>query len=119
VGLVIACVFTPFGARWQFRRGVVECYGGLLKIVLENNPMPKGGISAITFGDMILGRTQFDLDHCRDHEHVHVRQAHRWGPFFLPAYLVASLIAAMRKRDPYRGNAFEIEAYAHDFNAGK
>jgi hypothetical protein len=40
-----------------------------------------------------------------------VRQCERWGPFFLPAYGVASLIALVRRKNPYLDNAFEREAY--------
>jgi hypothetical protein len=111
VGLLIAAPFTLFGARWRVRGFTLECYGGLLGKTLENWPWPKGGISAITFGDLILGRTDRDLDQCRLHEQVHVRQAHRWGPLFLPAYLTASAWIWWRGGDAYMDNPFEVEAY--------
>ena len=69
---------------------------------------------AITLGHVILGRTAAALDIARDHEWVHVGQYERWGPFFLPAYAVASLWAWLRGRDPYRDNRFEREAFAVD-----
>jgi hypothetical protein len=34
----------------------------------------------------------------RQHEHIHVRQCERWGPFFLPAYGVASVLALLREK---------------------
>ena len=47
----------------------------------------------------------------REHERVHVRQAHQWGPLFIPAYLGASVVAVLLGRRGYRENAFEVEAY--------
>lgn len=44
------------------------------------------------------------------HELVHVRQAERWGPLFLPAYLLAMLVARIVGADPYWDNPFEREA---------
>ena len=111
VGVVLALPFTLMGARWRVRGFTVECYGGGLGWVLERWPWPKGGISAITFGDLILGRTAGLLDECRVHEQVHVRQAHRWGPLFLPAYLMASAWVWWRGGDAYLENPFEVEAY--------
>jgi hypothetical protein len=50
---------------------------------------------------------------------VHVRQYETWGPLFLPAYLMASLIAALRGRHFYFDNAFEVEAYRAEPPAGQ
>jgi hypothetical protein len=55
----------------------------------------------------------------RAHEQVHVRQYERWGPLFVPAYLLSSLVELLRGRRPYRDNWFEREAYgktAHDLH---
>lgn len=112
VGLTIGTVCLPFGARWQFHSGVLEYYGGGVSWLLEHATLLDGGALAITFGDVVLGKTQAALDLTRMHERVHVRQAHKWGGFFIPAYLTASLIAWLRRRDAYRGNIFEREAFA-------
>ena len=40
-----------------------------------------------------------------------MRQYERWGPFFIPAYLLSSLVQLLRRRDPYLDNRFEREAY--------
>ena len=40
-----------------------------------------------------------------------MRQYERWGPFFLPAYLLSSLVALLLGRDPYLDNRFEREAF--------
>ena len=67
-----------------------------------------GGAAAITFGHTVLARSLADLDHSRQHELVHVRQYERWGPFFVPLYLLETLWAIVRRRHPYRDNRFEI-----------
>ena len=67
---------------------------------------------AITFGHVIL--VVGDLDEATlAHELVHVRQYGTWGPFFIPAYIVASGIAAGRGAHPYRDNHFERQAREH------
>lgn len=44
------------------------------------------------------------------HERVHIQQAEKWGPLFLPAYLAAMLLARTQGHDPYWDNSFEAEA---------
>ncbi len=65
----------------------------------------------MTLGHVILGRDAECLDSSRDHEHVHVRQYERWGAFFIPAYLGASVYCWLRGYDAYLDNPFEREAY--------
>jgi hypothetical protein len=48
----------------------------------------------------------------RAHERVHVYQYLIWGPFFLPAYGLASTWVWIRGGDAYHGNPFEKQAYA-------
>lgn len=97
--------------------GVVEVHGGwvpqMFKVIGLFSPL-KSGIAAITLGHVIVGQSQLELDRCRAHEHVHVRQYERWGLFFLPAYLIASFVALVKGDDPYFDNAFEKEAFAVD-----
>ncbi len=92
------------------RRGhVVEFHGGLINWLfqrLPNEPM------AMTLGHTILGRTAAALDMARPHELIHIRQYERWGPLFVPAYLLCSLVIRLRGKDAYRDNPFEREAYA-------
>lgn len=104
VGLLLGC---------RFRRieGVVEIHGPLLAMMLRNLPVPA---LAMTMGHVVFGQTRTALDITRRHEHVHVRQFERWGPFFVPAYLGIAAILYLRGRDGYRENPFEIEAYAVD-----
>lgn len=66
---------------------------------------------AMTLGHTILGQTQAALDISRAHEHVHVRQYEKFGPFFIPAYFAASFYAWVNRKDAYRDNIFEVEAF--------
>lgn len=72
---------------------------------------------AITFGQVILGISRAELERVRAHERIHVRQYERLGVFFLLAYPLASVLAGLRGECPYRGNRFEVEAYAADESA--
>jgi hypothetical protein len=90
---------------------VIEAQGGWLRPLLRRAvPLP-GGARAVTFGHVVLARTEADLVDTRVHERVHVRQYERWGPLFLFAYLGSSVWAAIRGRGAYRGNRFEREAF--------
>ncbi len=111
VGLVFlpAAVCTGGRARWV--DGVLEVHGGLLRWMLRHCTVLSDGVSAITFGHVVLAQDRWLLDATRSHERIHVRQAERWGPLFIPAYLSASLIALLRGQRPYRDNVFEREAY--------
>ena len=66
---------------------------------------------AITFGHVVLCVDVID-EHTLEHELVHVRQYERWGPLFVPVYLLASLVAFISGRNAYRDNRFEIAARA-------
>ena len=64
----------------------------------------------MTLGHVVLGRDAAALDRCRVHEQAHVRQYEAWGPFFLPAYFIAGLLAYLRGGNPYWDNSFERDA---------
>ena len=91
--------------------GVLEVHGGLVTWLLIHCTLLEGGASAMTLGHVVLGRNEQVLDVTRVHERVHVRQCERWGPLFLPAYLLASAIIFLRGGRAYRDNPFEREAY--------
>lgn len=111
VGLCAAVIALATGGRAQTVGGVIEIYGGGAAWMLRRlTPLP-GGALALTLGHVVLGVSREALDTTRPHERIHVRQAERWGPFFIPAYLTASAWALLRRRDLYRGNAFEREAF--------
>jgi hypothetical protein len=91
--------------------GVIEIEGPWLRLLLRRAVLLRGGARAITFGHVVLAVDRHALDATRSHERVHVAQYERWGPFFIPAYLVASLVAWLRGGHPYLDNRFEREAY--------
>ena len=106
-GLFAAAATLLTGGRGRRRGGVIEISGGFAGWILPRRPFRA---EALTLGHVILGRTAGALDRYRDHELAHVRQAERWGPAFLPAYLLASVWAHLSGRHYYRDNWFEIDA---------
>jgi hypothetical protein len=111
VGLMFIPVAWLGGGRVQVVRGVIEVHGRWIAFFLQHCVSFPGGASAMTLGHVVIGRDQHCLDCSRDHERVHVRQCERWGPLFIPAYLLASLVAGLCGRDAYLDNPFEREAY--------
>ena len=111
LGVALGSVAVLCGARAQRRHGVLEISGGLIGECMARVPQPFG-FSAMTLGHVILAVDRSALAQLRLHEHVHVRQYERWGPLFLPAYLLSSLVQLLRGRNPYRENHFERQAYA-------
>lgn len=91
--------------------GVLELHGGPVEFVLRRCTLLRGGASAMTLGHVVLGRDRQLLDLTRAHERIHVRQCERWGPLFIPVYLLASLLVLLRGGRPYEDNPFEREAY--------
>jgi len=65
----------------------------------------------MTLGHVVIARDQDLLDLTRNHERVHVRQCERWGPFFIPAYLIMSVVMKIRGLRAYEDNPFEREAF--------
>jgi uncharacterized protein (DUF2062 family) len=90
----------------------MEVHGGAATFLLRHLVLLRGGASAMTVGHIVLGRDVESLERTRAHERVHVRQYEMWGPFFLPAYLGASVVAATRGRHYYLDNPFERVARA-------
>jgi hypothetical protein len=112
-----SCLALPFviaalvGGRVALVEGVVECSGPGVAAILRRIA-PRRHVDAMALGHVVAGRTPFVLEATRVHERVHVRQAERWGPLFVPAYLAASVLALARGGDAYYDNAFEVEAFA-------
>ncbi len=114
VGLVLVplALVGQGGGRVRVVDGVVEVTGGWLAWLLRRVSVLSGGVAALTLGHVVLARDQACANDTRAHERAHVRQCERWGPFFLPAYLAASVWAALRGGNFYRDNWFEREARA-------
>jgi hypothetical protein len=113
IGLLFVPIAVFQGSGLQIVGGVLEIHGPLIALILHRCiPIP-GGASAITFGHVVLGCDRMTLDATRSHERVHVRQCERWGPAFIPAYLIAGLWAHLNGSGAYRGNYFERQARSH------
>ena len=112
LGLVVALLtsLSP-GGRLSVVDGVLEAAGGFAAFFLRRCTLLRGGVSAMTLGHVVIARDAALLDATRAHERVHVRQCERWGPLFLPAYLLGSLVALLRGGNFYYDNPFEREAY--------
>lgn len=96
-------LFAPFFARRQIREGVLVCEGA-------SWPRRLGWhYSAVTFGHVVLSVTDATPSLMR-HELAHVEQYERWGPFFVPAYLVAALRARLSGGSAHFDNRFEVQA---------
>lgn len=104
IGLGFGLLLVPFGARLRIVDGVIEI------AALLHAPRRRWPFAAITFGHVILGTHARELQRLRAHERVHVRQCERWGPLFLPAYLLAGAWQWVRGRRAYWDNPFEVEA---------
>ncbi|MEP6475309.1 MAG: hypothetical protein ABJC74_16405 [Gemmatimonadota bacterium] len=110
IGLGLAGLATLTGGHATVVAGVLEVEGGAVRHLLRHATLLQGGAAAMTLGHVVVAQDPAALAQCRSHERVHVRQAERWGPAFLPAYAIASLLAALRGGHFYRDNAFELAA---------
>ena len=110
LGLLFVVPGLLSGGRVRFERGAIEIHGGFARFVLRHCLFVKA--SALCLGHAIVGQDRACLDYSRDHEHVHVRQYERWGPFMLPMYFLSSFLAWRRGDHFYFDNAFERQAYA-------
>lgn len=108
LGLLFASVLLLTGASARTVDGVLEVSDGWL----ANKLTRISGFAALTLGHVVVGHSAECLRRLRVHEHVHVRQAERWGLFFVPAYLLAGVWQWMRGRHIYDDNPFELEAFA-------
>jgi len=115
IGLALGLIVVLFGGSGHARQGALEFGGGKLGQHLARLPAP---FSAITIGHVVLGLDHRILAAVRAHEQVHVRQYERWGPLFVPAYLLSSLVQLVLGRRPYLDNRFEREAYAKTRESG-
>jgi len=114
LGLLPVPVVWWQGGGVRVVEGVIEVHGGIVTRFLRRGLPWVGGGAAMTLGHVVWGCDEQDLDATRAHERVHVRQYERWGPLFIPLYLLASLIAWLRGGDAYRDNPFEREAYERE-----
>jgi hypothetical protein len=110
LGLAAGMLGLATGGRVQRVGRVLEFHGGAVTWLLARLPLV-GGAAAMTLGHVVLGRSRDDLEWSREHELVHVLQYERWGPLFIPAYLLCSALLWIRGKNAYLDNPFEREAY--------
>lgn len=110
VGLPFLFVGLLTGGSARIVDGVLEVWGGALSFLLGRCVPIAGGALAMTLGHIVIGRSERAIVLTRAHERIHVRQCERWGPFFIPAYFLASLIAILRGGHGYQDVEFERKA---------
>ena len=118
VGLVLAAAAMHGGAA-RLVDGVLEVHGPLVGAILRRLVPLAGGPVAITFGHIVAAETRSLLHGTRAHERVHVGQCERWGPVFIPVYLLASAWSWLRGSGAYWGNYFERQARAEELSASR
>ena len=107
VGALVLTLLTR--GRVHAHTGVLEIHGGFATWLLR-----RVGAGAMTLGHVVLARDLLSHELSREHERVHVRQVERWGPLFLPAYGIASVVAWWKGGHYYYDNVFEKEAYGRE-----
>lgn len=96
-------MLAPFFARRRVVNGVLVCTGATWPARLGWR------YRAITFGHVILCVDEPD-EGLLEHELAHVHQYERWGPLFIPAYLVAALASVLKGGHAHTDNHFEVAA---------
>lgn len=76
--------------------------------VLHRHPF--GPMVAMAIGHVVIGESRGLTPRILVHELVHVRQAAQWGLLFPVVYVGASAWAALRGKDAYWHNVFEVAA---------
>jgi hypothetical protein len=111
LGLLIALLVSLVcGTRWRVVEGVVEIAPCARRWSMAPGRFARLPFAAITFGHVVLGASERDLQQLRRHEHAHVRQYERWGPLMLLAYPAASLWMLLTGRRAHADNPFEVQA---------
>lgn len=110
-GLLLALPVVVLRGRMQLVRSptvALVVRGPFADQLLGRHPF--GAMTAMALGHVVIAEQQGLSMRVLTHELAHVRQAARWGIVFPLAYLVSSAWAAMRGRDAYWHNRFEVAA---------
>jgi len=110
-GLLIALPVFLFRGHAHLVRGhtvALVVRGPFADWMLGRHPF--GAMTAMALGHVVIAEKQGLSARVLTHELTHVRQAARWGIVFPFAYLASSAWAAIRGRDAYWHNRFEIAA---------
>lgn len=114
IGFIVLAAAVATGGRARLLTGILEVQGGVLPWLLRHCTALPDGARAVTLGHVVLAGTEQSLEQTRSHERIHVQQYERWGPFFLPAYFLASALLIFAGRDAYLENPFEKEALLNE-----
>jgi hypothetical protein len=110
-GLLLALPVLAVRGHAQLVRGntvALVVRGPLADRMLGRHPF--GAMSAMALGHIVIAEHHGLSARILVHELEHVRQAARWGIVFPFAYLASSAWAALRGRDAYWHNRFEVAA---------
>lgn len=110
-GLLLALPVVLFRGHMQFIRGqtfAILVRGRVADSMLSRHPF--GAMNAMALGHVIIATHEGLSSRVLIHELAHVRQAAHWGIVFPFAYLASSAWAAIRGRDAYWHNRFEVAA---------
>lgn len=110
-GLLLALPVALFRGRTQLVRGntfAILFSGRAADFMLSRHPF--GAMNAMAIGHIVIATHEGLSARVLTHELVHVRQAECWGIVFPIAYLASSAWAAIRGRDAYWHNRFEVAA---------
>lgn len=107
VALPLLIANAATGGQTILWHGVIEIQGPLVRKVLSKGLIEA---AALTLGHVILCADDNSRTRFRAHELVHVRQAERWGPLFLPLYLLIMAWTWRRTGQGYWFHPWEIEA---------
>lgn len=110
-GCMLATPVALFRGHAQVMRGhtfAILVRGPVADYLLRRHPF--GAMNAMALGHVVICTRDGLSSRVLTHELVHVRQAACWGIFFPFAYLASSAWEALRGRDPYWHNRFEIAA---------
>lgn len=110
-GLLLATPVILYRGNMQVVRGhtfAILARGPFADAMLSRHPF--GVMNAMALGHVVIAMHDGLSSRVLIHELAHVRQAAWWGPVFPFAYLASSAWAAIRGKDAYWHNRFEIAA---------
>jgi hypothetical protein len=95
------------GGSTHLHEGVVEIHGRSVRRFLSSRAFRA---AALTLGHVVLNVDDTARLLYRSHEFVHVRQAEKWGPLFVPLYLGLMVRTWRKTGRGYWNHPWEVEA---------
>lgn len=107
LALPLIVINSLTGGSTHVHQGVVEVHGRWIRRFLNLGPFQA---AALTLGHVVLNQDEMARRLYRQHELVHVCQAERWGPLFVPVYLGLAWRTWRRTGHGYWDHPWEVEA---------